>query len=134
MTGYSRKKGTRTGMPGKVIRQQTTAIPLGPELDKRCLAYRGRGGERAWHSPEEFLAKWCSWDTWYNEGRRGEMMSEARYPYYNTETKKQPYKCPVCGGKGRVPAGFYSCYHDTCITDASDVQCRTCKGEGIIWG
>ena len=64
MTGYHRKKGaqrgTRTPEPGKVVRQ--TAIPLGPELDKRCLAYRGRE-ERVWLTADEFVAKYCNWDT-----------------------------------------------------------------------
>ena len=67
MTGHHRKKGaqrgTRTPESGKVVRQ--TVIPLGPELDKRCLAYRGRGGDQVWYSPEEFMRRYCNWDTQY---------------------------------------------------------------------
>ena len=59
MTGYKRKKGTRTGMPGKVVQQ--TVIPLGPELDKRCLAYRGRGGDQVWLMADEFVGRYCNW-------------------------------------------------------------------------
>ena len=50
------------------------------------------------------------------------------------ETKKQPYKCPVCDGRGVVPAGFYSCYPEYTCSDANNVPCRACKGKGIIWG
>ena len=63
MTHHHRKKGAQRGTKapetGKVVRQ--TAIPLGPELDKRCLAYRGRGGDQVWHSPDEFVGRYCNW-------------------------------------------------------------------------
>ena len=42
------------------------------------------------------------------------------------ETKKQPYKCPVCDGKGKVSTWYHA--------SATEVQCQACKGEGIIWG
>ena len=65
MTGYHRKKGaqrgTRTPEPGKVVRQ--TVIPLAAEMDKRCLAYRGRMEERVWLTPEEFVRLYCNWGT-----------------------------------------------------------------------
>lgn len=44
-----------------------------------------------------------------------------------------PCKCPVCEGKGIVPAGFYNISrYDS--TSMSDEQCRSCNGTGIVWG
>lgn len=40
-----------------------------------------------------------------------------------------PFRCPVCGGKGSVPAGFYGLSNTT-----NDEICRTCGGTGVIWG
>lgn len=42
-----------------------------------------------------------------------------------------PVKCPICEGKGKVPAGFYP---DESPTVAGWVTCRTCKGSGVLWG
>lgn len=49
--------------------------------------------------------------------------------------ESQPYRCPVCDGRGIVPSGFYTLANDACGTSITDLkQCRTCKGKGIIWG
>src|SRR5208283_3367950 len=40
-----------------------------------------------------------------------------------------PHKCPVCNGRGKVPAGFYG---DKGI-DASESPCRSCHGSGLVW-
>lgn len=45
----------------------------------------------------------------------------------------QPYRCPVCNGKGIVPVGFYSTGAVSTNT-ATDEPCRTCHGKGIVWG
>lgn len=47
---------------------------------------------------------------------------------------KIPFKCPVCGGTGLVPHGFY----DTTTglytsTSTLPDQCRSCSGTGIVW-
>lgn len=43
-----------------------------------------------------------------------------------------PFRCPVCGGRGIVPNGFYMIYADT--TNSSTAEpCRTCNGRGVIW-
>jgi hypothetical protein len=39
----------------------------------------------------------------------------------------RPHTCPVCGGKGTVPAGFYE-------NTIGSEDCRTCGGKGVIWG
>lgn len=46
-----------------------------------------------------------------------------------------PHKCPVCGGNGIVPNGFYSTVTGY-ITSSSVTpeMCRTCNGTGIVWG
>ena len=49
----------------------------------------------------------------------------------------QPYRCPVCSGRGVVAAGFYllgpyptaSCSTTAPATEA----CRSCAGGGIVW-
>lgn len=41
-----------------------------------------------------------------------------------------PHKCPVCEGKGKVEAGFYSLPTDTSV---SDPMCRACAGSGVVW-
>ena len=58
------------------------------------------------------------------------------YPYSNyfplpPVQGPSPYLCPVCQGKGTVPANFYN--HNEFDTCASPEICRTCGGEGIIW-
>ncbi len=42
--------------------------------------------------------------------------------YYYKE-KKQPYKCPVCDGKG-----FH--WPENCVKN----DCNPCEGKGIVWG
>ena len=46
-----------------------------------------------------------------------------------------PYKCPICGGSGKVPAGFYDNYklNDTITSNPFYEICRTCGGTGIVW-
>lgn len=38
--------------------------------------------------------------------------------------------CPVCGGRGFVPAGFYSPGQHALSTNAE--KCRTCDGRTVI--
>lgn len=49
----------------------------------------------------------------------------------------QPFKCPVCGGCGTVPFGFYR----NGVTDSSGSststepeKCKSCGGTGVLWG
>lgn len=44
----------------------------------------------------------------------------------------RPYRCPVCGGRGIVPNGFYMIYADTTYSSTAE-PCRTCNGRGVIW-
>ena len=39
-------------------------------------------------------------------------------------------RCPVCDGKGIVPAGFYS--YGNGSTSTADETCRSCKGTGYV--
>lgn len=43
----------------------------------------------------------------------------------------QPYKCPVCEGRGSLPSNFYT--RDAGATSTADIQCRSCKGTGVLW-
>lgn len=40
-----------------------------------------------------------------------------------------PHCCPVCKGRGSVPAGFYTPWGHSTAEDT----CRSCGGQGIVW-
>lgn len=47
-----------------------------------------------------------------------------------------PHKCPVCNGRGRVPAGFYEqgvSGERYTLSDLTPETCKSCKGRGVIW-
>ena len=45
-----------------------------------------------------------------------------------------PFTCPVCGGNGLVPNGFY---HQTgehwSTTSTTPEKCQSCNGTGVVW-
>ena len=43
------------------------------------------------------------------------------------------YKCPVCKGRGTVPADFYSHLASTTVVNTCPVACRSCGGKGIVF-
>ena len=44
-----------------------------------------------------------------------------------------PYRCPVCGGNGIVPNGFYNTVTGICSTTSIIPEtCRTCNGSGVF--
>jgi len=43
-----------------------------------------------------------------------------------------PHKCPVCNGRGKVPADFYNKWIDG-SAHAGEETCRTCQGTGLVW-
>lgn len=49
---------------------------------------------------------------------------------------KMIYKCPVCNGRGFVPAGFYSLpganRYESKYFNYSPETCRSCNGTGIM--
>ncbi len=46
----------------------------------------------------------------------------------------QPFRCPVCFGKGIVDAGFYSSPAETWPSSSTTPEkCRSCDGTGIVW-
>lgn len=55
---------------------------------------------------------------------------------YNVQpqTTISPYVCPVCQGRGIVPYGFYSTGESSTSSSAADEKCRSCNGNGILWG
>lgn len=54
--------------------------------------------------------------------------------YYTMKTETEPYRCPVCNGRGFVPGGFYSSTSDVWITGTLATEvCRTCQGKGVVW-
>jgi len=45
-----------------------------------------------------------------------------------------PYKCPICGGSGKVPFNFYKDRPSTSSTISINYEeCRSCGGKGVIW-
>ena len=47
---------------------------------------------------------------------------------------KTPHRCPICGGNGLVPNGFYTQVAGTWDnTSTAPEQCRSCDGTGVIW-
>jgi hypothetical protein len=44
---------------------------------------------------------------------------------------EQPYRCPICGGRGFVPVGFYATL--TYTTSVTTDPCRSCAGDGVLW-
>lgn len=52
-------------------------------------------------------------------------------------TNRTPYRCPVCDGRGAVAGNFYTIGSETGSASTAltlTTGCRTCKGEGIVWG
>lgn len=59
--------------------------------------------------------------------------SQVMYPPQGLEVK--PYLCPVCGGNGIRPSGFYSQTSGEWLSaDTSTIPCRSCNGTGVVWG
>lgn len=47
--------------------------------------------------------------------------------------EEKPYRCPVCGGNGLVPNGFYNqASWNWSTTSMKPEMCRSCNGSGII--
>ena len=52
----------------------------------------------------------------------------------SSATAEEPYRCPVCGGNGLVPNGFYcQTSGDWPTTSISPEVCRSCNGTGVIF-
>lgn len=51
-----------------------------------------------------------------------------------TPKKSEPKKCPVCGGRGIVPNGFYLTQQTGTSTDNQPGICKSCGGSGVLWG
>lgn len=58
---------------------------------------------------------------------------------YAAGEDEQPFTCPVCGGNGIRPAGFYSAIAVngfltwSASSTAATEPCRSCDGTGIVW-
>lgn len=53
--------------------------------------------------------------------------------YHYTFGTKNLHKCPVCGGKGIVPNGFYQHTGEYWVSSTTaPEQCRACSGKGYI--
>lgn len=63
----------------------------------------------------------------------GQPMESKTYTTNNVSSIPIPYECPVCEGRGFVPAHFYlnSAYYAG--DNMAAVTCKTCDGRGVIW-
>lgn len=59
-------------------------------------------------------------------------LHENNYGYITTTILTQPYKCPICEGKGIVPGGFYHSVGPYSTSNLTTEQCRSCNGKGVI--
>lgn len=44
-----------------------------------------------------------------------------------------PFCCPVCGGNGIRPQGFYTQTTGMWTSSGGTEQCRSCTGTGVVW-
>lgn len=46
-----------------------------------------------------------------------------------------PHRCPVCDGRGLVPAGFYFAVGAVSYSGSGTTteKCRSCDGKGLVW-
>lgn len=67
-------------------------------------------------------------------GNRKPRISPLQLPPFSPPPSRPiPHRCPVCGGKGIVPNGFYSSTNDTWSTTSVEPEtCRSCGGNGVI--
>ena len=59
-------------------------------------------------------------------------MAEENKPTEFGYIEKKPYLCPVCNGKGLLQHSFYNTYNQGSTSSVTDIECKTCKGKGII--
>jgi len=53
---------------------------------------------------------------------------------YSATEYKTPHRCPVCGGNGQVPNGFYrQTSGNWSSTSTIPEICRSCNGTGLVW-
>ena len=51
---------------------------------------------------------------------------------YYGGTQVIPHKCPICQGRGTMPADFYEMSDPTAI-NTCPVPCKSCQGKGVIF-
>ena len=51
---------------------------------------------------------------------------------FTIKAQKLPYRCPICGGNGIVPDGFYNQTSGNWTSSGIAEKCRSCKN-GIVW-
>jgi hypothetical protein len=59
-----------------------------------------------------------------------ELPSEIKVPSVSTTL---PHKCPVCGGRTIVPAGFFTSTSLTWSSSQVTEPCKVCDATGIVW-
>jgi DnaJ-class molecular chaperone len=52
-----------------------------------------------------------------------------------SQQSAKPHACPVCGGRGKVPLGFYVSQNPQMTTGGTGTEmCKSCSGSGLVWG
>ena len=67
--------------------------------------------------------------------KKKEAKTEKFTGVFTIKESRAPYQCPVCGGNGKVPNGFYNQTGGEWSTTSTTPEiCRSCDGTGIVWG
>lgn len=72
----------------------------------------------------------CRQITSGDRGRHGPRIVRAQQATGSPDPP-QPFRCPICGGRGVVVNGFYDGL--SVGTDTLSEPCRSCNGSGVVW-
>ena len=79
--------------------------------------------------PEVMMNWWCGEFRKKLQGGSDDQENIAEFLFRN----KTPHACPICGGKGFVPNGFYKDEAGSQTISISPETCQTCGGNCILW-
>ena len=110
-----------------------------------CADVNGKGEDGCWHCGGAGCIDVYDWDLTnlvvHINDEKKPCYPDERYPVifgghdHHHEPPAKPYKCPVCTGRGVMPFGFYNTETRGLIDWTKPAEtCRTCDGEGIVWG
>jgi len=120
---------------GKTLRQYGAKQGNSESPKKETVPYRP---DQKPDDPMNLSSKKIPEDEPLSESTKKKIQDSKSFPDAMTSQifhQKIPYCCPVCGGNGLVPHGFYNQTGGQWITSSfSPETCRSCNGTGIVWG
>ena len=123
----------KTKIPQKEKNREITKSYL-EELLNKVVEKKFKIGERPWCIEcAKRIRKYIL--THANQKKVKMNENSVRFQYAFGRPPHSPYCCPVCGGKGVVPTGFYEGWSGGSSSDFFMPEtCRSCNGTGVIWG